>query len=355
MPATFDTVQNEQVGSNLMLPWREFISRTGSTEHGSWSGAASRVSMTIDMNWSNRAQAIAAILGYSYRNDTNNSGNIKGSASYLSRVLPMQHPFWTWLYATDITDQHGVNWTGKATIANTEPVFARGWTQELQGSVSQYGLERYTITFQALPYDVISDSNLSSPQAGDGTGNEYNRYVIQLSKPTTQFFSFPQGAYQFATGNHIGTKFDGPIGIRAMRRTVSWTWMMVPENYFLNSFGFAGNIEPCVGRINNASFAGYPTHTLYLDSVDYEPIMFPVPPQVIGLPAWHPPRGFNIRFNFVYFNPDPVNGDGWNSAPDRGDNPITWRKVVAAAVTGGGAGGGTPYIDTDFTQMFKPV
>lgn len=358
--AADDTVQFSQAGSNLQLPWREFISRTGSTERGSWSGAASRVSMTLDLNWSDRGKAIAGILGYAFINNTGNSGNIKDINSKLSRVLPMQHPYWTWLYATEIVDQHGVNWSTKGTIV-TQAQFPNGWQQGLEGSVSTYGLERYTINFNALPYDVVSDSNLGN--AGDGTGAEYNRYVVQISKPTTQTFAFPGGSFKFANGPNAGAPpFTGPFAIRTMRRTVSWTWMLVPEYYIFNSAGFASNIEPCVGRINNAAFAGYPIHTLYLDSVDYEPIMFPVPPQVLGLPKWHPPRGFNVRFNFVYFNPDPDNvlSDGWNSAPDRSNatstGVIKWYKAVSVAPTGAtGSGGATPYTDANFTTMFNPV
>lgn len=343
------TALNVQAGSKLTIGWREFISKTGSTQTSRWANDASSVQFFIDTSWADRNTARQEVLGYSKRQG--------GTAMH--RVTPMVHPDYYWMYATDLQMQ-GINWTDKE-------------FPNLSGPVSGYDLNRLAITYSVLPYDVLEDYSTKIVGAG---GGEWNRYVIKIDKPTTEFASTDRNNMQFFTDTPVTTKaIAAPIGYRIAYVTLTWKWMYVPENYVADLSGRKINIENALGTVNNAAFppactddsgnavpAGYPAQTLYLDAVDYEPVNLPVDPvNILGYPPGRPPRCWNIIFSFKFINDVPFldpaytyNYRGHNLAPALSRaNPnggFYWYPVTPQVNPGQPL-----YTASDFTKIFQPV
>lgn len=306
-------------GNVLNTPWVEFISNTGSTADGHWSNDNSQQSMVIDINWDDRRAAVGQILGYSVR-----VGNS------LERHIPWRHPYFEWLYATQITSMRGVDWQER---------FATPF-----GAVSRYGLERLSVTFSTLPFDVIEDA----------VGvEEWNRFVIKSSKPTSELAASDRGAFKFAAGPSAGLPFKGAIATSIARTTLAWKWMYVPDNYIFNANGVGVNIEAGLGRINGAAFSGRPAGTLLFETVEYEPVMAPVSPQTLGYQAWQPPRLWNVTFYFKFFDPpfDPAlpNKRGFLIYPDIASPDGYWYEALSDP------GGAPPYKNYNFPDLFKAV
>lgn len=335
-----------QPGSDLTIPWREFISKSGVTSDSQWKTDGSQAQMTIDVYWSDRAQAIQEILGYPYRNG--------GS---LARQLPMRHPDWVWLYAINVTSLRGIDWRGKVADEGNNPL-----TQA--GSYSEYGLARITINFGTLPYDVFAD----------GETDEWDRFVIKTSKPASEMVSMDRGAYAFIDGppGTKGATFKGQMNRRVSRSTVVWQWINVPTDLIFNADLSATNIEAGLGRINDDFFAGSMKGTMLLDSVEFVPVMASVDPRVLGMAPGQTPRMWNVMFYFKVIKPpyDPSSeffdsyeqyGYGHNLAPDITHPEGYWYPIVSAptatvlpnppSITYGPP----PYLQYSFPKLFEAI
>lgn len=336
-----------QQGSDLTIPWREFISRSGVTSDSQWKADGSQAQMTIDVYWSDRAQAVQEILGYPYR--------LGGS---LIRNLPMRHPDWTWLYATNITSLRGVDWRGKKDDEEPDDPVTQA------GPFSEYGYARITINFGALPYDVVDN----------GVGDEWDRFVIKTSKPSAEMVAMDRGAYVFVAGPQgtVGATFKGQINRRIARSTHTWQWLNVPTDYIFDEGLSAPNIEAGLGRINDGFFAGNLIGTMLLDAVEYVPVMAPVSPQVVGLPPGSAPRLWNVMFYFKVFKPliDPDGayldayeqyGYGHNLAPDITHPEGYWYPIVASPTATvvpnppSISNGAPPYTMYSFEKLFEAI
>lgn len=282
------TIFNTQSDSDLTVGWREFISKSGSTQTSHWQNDGSQVVMTIDASWSNRFTIIQEVLGYCYRAGTS-----------LFRKLPMRHPDYHWMYATNI-EMNGVNWQNK--FASTA------------GPVSGYDINRTRITFSVLPFNVLPNNDGNIVGGGfftlpGGTvvtvnGGEYNRYVIKNRRPTTEFATTDRLQMQWVSGAPSTATIPTNVGFKLPLVTLTWKWMWVPDDYINDNYGNSLYIEGALGTVNNNWFAGYGPQTLYLDAVDYEPVNIPVDPQgILGYPAYSPPRVWNVTLHFKYRNP----------------------------------------------------
>lgn len=335
-----------QPGSDLTIPWREYISKTGVTSDSQWKADGSQAQMTVDVLWEQRELAVQNILGYSYR--------IGGS---LARVLPMRHPDTVWLYATNIASMRGVDWRGKVDDEGDEPL-----TQA--GPYSRYGIARITINFGTLPYDVIED----------GVGDEWDRFVIKTSKPASEMVSMDRAQYAFIDGppGTKGATFKGQINRRISRSTVVWQWINVPTDFIFDDSLTAPNIEAGLGRINDDFFSGSMKGTVLLDAVEYVPVMAPVSPLTLGLAAGKAPRLWNVMFYFKVIKPpyDPSAeffdsyeqyGYGHNLAPDITHPEGYWYPIVSAptatvlpnppSITYGPP----PYLQYSFPKLFEAI
>ncbi len=346
--------------SGLTVPWREYISRDGSTYDESWASDSSQVSMTIDIYWTDRAQARREILGYSKRVGT-----------LLSRQLPMRHPFWDWMYATKISSARG--------LAFQDKYIGPG------GPTSSYAFERLTIVFSALPFDVLSDQQISS-KAG-----EWNRFVIKTRRVNTEFAASDRSQFMYSTlagaisGPYDGKSgpfnvytagsaptsqplFKGSVGIKISKVNLQWKWMYVADNFIFNNERSAAKIEPCIGCVNSdtaldsSDGGGYSAGTLLLDSVEFEPVIAPCSPTVMGLAAAGvPPRMWNVLFNLIYFNP-PKDSD-WTTTkyghllvPGNANPNGYWYPAESVGPYNDGAVTGSPiYQSRTFSTMFTAV
>jgi hypothetical protein len=215
--------------------------------------------------------------------------------------------------------------------------------------ISSYGLERLHIQFQALPYNVLDDA--------DTAGNEWLRYVVKLSRPTSELISFNQGSLKFTAGpsfNAGNPDFLGSGGMVVGKTTKAWKWMLVANDYIFDLNDIGQKIEAGVGKCNATEWAGHDPGTLLLESVEYEPVMAPINPADLGLPPNSPPRLWNVIFNFKHFTPDVPPGTaktygnlGWLTAPDVADPNGYWYSFVTEP------GGAFLYRSYEFADLWK--
>ena len=280
-----------QSGDDLTVGWREYISSTGSTQTSHWLNDGSQVVMTIDSSFDNRKVLVEEVLGYS-----------KLAGTSLFRQLPMRPPDYSWMYATSV-EMNGVNWTSKLA--------------SLAGPVSGYEVNRTRITFSVLPFTVLP--NTSGNIVGGGfitlpngivvtiNGGEWNRYVIKGRKPTTEFATTDRLMLKWAAGMPSTNEIKSHVGFKLPTVTLTWKWMWVPDRYVNDAYGNPVNVEDALGKVNDAWFAGYPPQTLYLDSIDYEPVNLPVSPTTagidLGVDPGLPPRVWNVTLNIKYREP----------------------------------------------------
>lgn len=328
--------------------WREYIgAQLGSTERSRWANDGCQVDYVIDIPWDDRKDAIKNVLGYSYRDANSN----------LRRVTPMRHPYWTWLFATSMTQGEGIKWEAKV--------------QADAGPVSRYSLERYTLTFSTLPYRVMSDVDINflQLQLGLTVVPEWERYMIKWGKPTYDVVQLDGRQWVFSTGPTSllpDPSFKGSMPITVPTRTLLWKWMLVPDTYLFNAVseqmsrieGKGTIAQPsALGRVNETAFAGYGPGTLLLEAVDPEPVMAPADPQndLLMPNAFDPPRLWNLSFHIKLSDP-PRNATllpntyiarGWNLAPDMADPNGYWWPVLSKN------GGVPPYRAIEFANLFQ--
>jgi hypothetical protein len=320
MPGPLNEVFNSQPGSDLTIPWREFISVTGSTAVSAWGNDGGSAQMTIDFLFPDRRSFIALVLGFATKGPADGDGY-----PTLQRQLPMRHPDFPWLYASGISDLRGVDWQGKDAGAGAGPY-------------SDYQVCRATVHFTAPPYRIAADGTVP---------NEYNRFVLQRTRPSVEFAASDRDYFQFTSGpsyNANSPSFHGSYGLKVGKISLQYTWFGVPDNYLFNSNGLSPAVDNTLGMVNSSTFDGYTAGTLFFEGVEYEPMMFSVDPVgVLGYSPGYPPRGWNVTYTFIYFAP------GWNTAPDIDRNYYP----IVTSNKNGATGGQPPYQSADFSLLFK--
>lgn len=267
--------------------------------------------------WDEVEEARKVFFGYAYRNGLN-----------LVRVLPQRHPRADWLYATRILEK------------------GEGFTQKEikpQGAIDAYEDCLFTVNYRVPRYRM-------NFQPGD-EGLEYKRFVERKPKPYVDFVQQDGAAWIFDTADgapSAKTLKGSNITLRIGKVAKQWIWRDVPEAWIFepDTDLIATNIEASIGTINSATFAGHAAGTLYLDSVDFDDIEFPLKPIDLQIKnaLIDPPRMWDVTLNFIYFS------HGWQRLPYiQSSNPVQWYRVKRET------GGGFQYDTTDFTDIFAAV
>lgn len=281
---------NAQKGLELLIQqpfpfaWAEYISQAGATSQFQFGADSTQASMTIETYWRDfensalNTSVIPNILGFSRRSDV---------STQLDRTPPVAHPIFTWLYATGISGVTGIKPLGK--VARSD------------GYYTQYQRARMTINFTTLPYEVYNNASASFG------GDESKRWVSKVPRTTEEYISIDSGEFQFAEGaanNPNGISFPLGTGRINVKTDLEWTWFDVPNNYIFDANGVSTNINASLGTVNSASIWGYPAGTLLMLSPEITPVMQPVNPLLLGLPEGSPPRSWNVKLRFKYWNPE---------------------------------------------------
>lgn len=313
---------------NLRVAWAENVA-DGDQSDAAFSTREQRAAMVIQFEEKDYDSLLpGAILGYPRR------GN-----GQLNRVIPLQHPLFTWLFATAITTIKGRGYDGAA--GNT--------------GRTNYPRQFFGVAFTSVPFDVLTDAEVRDT----GQPQEWTRWTDIQGVARTQAISRDPGSFAFDdTGTAGAPTTDVKAGI-AILHTVTGLkvlWYEVPRNYIFSEtkLGHAANFVACAGRLNDAEFLGWPAGTLLCESPDFTPTEAPVPPSLMvpGVLDRSCPRTYTVGINlkaFEHGGPSAVE-PGWNAYPTAGGQFYRIRTKETDP-----ADRRTQYQTASFKTMFDPV
>ncbi len=302
---------------------------------------------TSTITWSIRdfdvLEFVAKVLGYATSGGKNNK---------INRVLPVRHPQFRDLWASHIEI--------RPTVPNRP-----SRRNAPGGQFSSWKQFRAVVTYESPPYAIKEDAAVTA---------EYERYTIPDIESHSEFRQRLTGSFRFpsvAPGVYgTGAKqITGGVAIMLTKTKIGINWMQVPDKGLWTPNGWDGatgatatNIEQCVGKINAASFMGRRRGTMLLESWKPEPQTFAADSLVYGqLNNGLPFRCWNVKLNFVYFDPSPTpnpNTDGGDQAAQAfGHNllpcPINkaWYRVYVDGKND--SIDDWNYQQADFDQIFK--
>lgn len=335
---------NVQPNSGLTIPWREFISRAGSTFDASFGNDGSQVALVIDVYWDDLGQALQQCLGYSSRTV------VPGDWSQLNRFLPMRHPRWPQLFCTRVAKVQGISFQGTAVV------------EQPGTTTSEYFLARLTLQFGRMPYALINDNDMENYLDDDDLPQEFQRFTDRNWVPSAEILAREQQQFSFVEGDANGNQFTGPFGMTIGKARLTRTWYSLPEDAVFNASEFpaglmygrdgTGGIDTAVqalGTVNASTFLGCPAGTLLYEAPEIIPRPLTLPPDLMDLPwqEYSIQLQYDVRFNFVFF--DPPIGTGVTS---RGHNLAPWAKdgrwyPIQTAT------GLTPFKTYEFKNLFR--
>lgn len=265
----------------------------------------------------------------------------------LHREVPWRCPYVPWMWAKSVGNVTGLKFTGKISDGISAPR-------------QQYNRARMTVTFTTLPYRVLTDDQLYGVKYG---GDESQRYVEKPWKTTAEYISIDRGFFRFKEGRpgppngpqNLGRKFPLGTGKISVKSDLDWTWHNVAENYIFNSLGIPRKIIDGLGCVNDRDYLGFRKGTLLALPPEFTPVTQPVPPFVLGLTNDDPPRSWNVRFLFKYWDPPiGVKGTGGVAPTTHGHNTALWvDDALFYAIKS--ETGGFLFQEYDFRKFFQAV
>lgn len=188
-------------------------------------------------------EAIKFIFGFSW---------VDG-AGYLRRSPPITHPWLSGLFATELIECTGLQFTAKV-----------GPPHKWAMPYADYRLCKVSVLFGQPPYEILADGDLV------GLGNDYaayrgeemRRHCFWSPKAYVDQLELPGGMVVFkAPGVTINgldlnnTQIATPRNVfRAEKVRRKLTWMNVPLEFISNNFGFFTKLDKTIGKINSAPF-----------------------------------------------------------------------------------------------------
>jgi hypothetical protein len=246
-------------GEPVAIEYVEYIGNAapGASPSGSLDFEGARITRVIDVPWEQRKQAVVAILGDCWRD---------GAA--IARLGPMQYIDLTYgrLVATRILRVEGRQ---KPTI-----VTGKGQVFKNESNYARYRIARFTVQFEALPYNVAEPGQLvretPKPLGPDSI------YILPEAEPHPEYLTLGPGVMKLVKEetDHPPKTQDVQINLRPGKiignKDVTITHKAVPEDAVTTSdynprLGRPGPADLLIGRINKTDFFGKPPGTmLYL-------------------------------------------------------------------------------------------
>jgi hypothetical protein len=271
---------------------------------------ASAIQRPVGVDWNLREPFLHDMLGYSYLS----------GAGTLHRSLPGEHPelpgFWC---------------TAADTIQTLRPTSA-----EADPDFHVYDGIHYNLTYQPLPYDVLSDDIV------EDLDGELSRFVERKINHTGENLTVGTGSFTWVTAPNEPL-FAPPTKIFPVVE-MEYIWRRVPRVPWVN-------IENCIGKVNSLTFdtqatkwgvpeGGFLAQTVLFMGARAE--LLNHESSIFGS-ASHPAQ-WDIYYKFLYRS----NADnGWN---------YLWRPTANAfqLVTHNGLAGGNRIYETEnFSTLFR--
>jgi hypothetical protein len=313
------------------------------------SGAITQCELTNDGDYTVTPAIPVSATGGAGSGASFNPGYISSVSPQLSRILPVPHPVWPWLYASRITSMKPVKWTGKGyfidiTPGNSGPI-----------PYSQYAYWLITIAFTQPKFAMLNDALLESVYGVPR--QEWQRFVEYVPQPSSEVLSRLQGDFVWAEGT--GTGGQPTAGSPVLTPTAQflskadqiYVWRRVPYKPGLVSAitGRPDNMLTALNGVNAYPFFNNPPGTLLFKSARITPVEDPVTPAAMGtnIFAGQPSLVCDVEICVGFFDPPHANSSyrGFILAPWSDGN---WYKIQSAR--------GTPQQpilpSVDFGQIF---
>jgi len=315
--------------------WKEKIAAFQPGGGDVFSTESSEAILVGEIPWAKRFSFIRAVLGYAQIKTL-----AAGGLNYLSRELPLFHPWYDWMSAHSVSI-HPYRPDGSS--LKNDPL-----DPDLSFPYAGYEYAEATIRFKQQPWVFKTDDEVTR-------ATEYDRYCydpersaqLEILSQTGKQLTFAEGTASDPLGIALASELSIPIS----KEQFHYKWMHVPRDWILSGVtgevGYqAKKITPRLGMLNNAEFLGFRTGTLLLSGVQFERFLWPL--RTVG----DSPYGYNVTFQFTAFDPDKgavSSYYGHNLQPWKGDNKWYY-------ATDDGTTGGTPFLpSTDFTKLFEYV
>ena len=259
--------------------FRELVGEQGvSASIHSWQDDGNQAAMHYNIDWADYTNsAFSQIIGYSKAGSINTAG-----VRVLNRVLPLNHPFFAWMWATRIQQVQPIGPAGMET-AGADPF-------------CEFELARCTIGFQSLPYTVLSDADLLAISTPAGVPDESLRYVEKLTVSQSETIEVQVGAMSYA---EMPAALATPWTVVPARKyqtvdkdVLSWTWHRVAHKYLMTTgTDIPGNLKAARNTVNastnigDGSWNGYPPGTLLFKNYKLAPVDARPPPARSACPS----------------------------------------------------------------------
>ncbi len=313
--------------SGLTFAWSEMVHNESLSELSCGADGVA-LGMVMLIYFDDLQDALQQLLGYSYR----------AGAGDLQRNLPFQHPYFNQLWCTRIDRCQFLQSTGNET-----------WVDPTgSGTISTWTFAKLGLKFTRPNYPLLEDSDIEE--------GEWERFTDRYWKPKIDILSRPDGMFKFEEGTDVptGRGIIGSVGQRLGKAELQRTWYQIPEAGVYNANSFPEHLfllddgTPRLGTVNDAEFLGCATGTLLYMAPDIVPIPLQMPGYLMGIAGESVQLQYNIRFNFIYF--DPPIGPGTTK---RGHNNMPWSKNnLWYPVISQSTPPKPPFASSDFTQLF---
>ncbi len=225
------------------IPIGDFTYRERTDSYTGNLGDNSTATRIFLVDWSMQSLFIDDLLGFATVTTTGG----------LARVLPEEHPDYSYFYATDVS---------------VKPVGRPGTTGVNQ---STYDVAEIAVTYKPLPYAVREDDDIET---------ELDRFVSRTPQVKAEYLTYNNTGMKWVGGALDGQSLQFTPGIIVPGMTQTYTWHTVPA--VLPTFDDANseyriptlaNALPLLGKCNATEFDGQPPGCVVLTQVDGKMVM----------------------------------------------------------------------------------
>lgn len=262
----------------------------------------------------------------------------------LKRTLPLAHPLYTWLFASDLSIE-GLSFKDKV---------VRGAAQFEADPIKYYARYknyRYQITFSPRPYIVVKDASIPKATVNfykkDGTADfktnvpkEWWRFTDYEEMPAAEYITAQQGQFTFdcpgQPGAPGGNTTSGQLKTLIKKSTIKYRWRQVPYSFLTSQNSF---IKAAQGSINQQTFYIWPPGTLLLMAA--QPLSVYTPP-VPDMGQWGNKlvvcnnKLMDLELTFSYFDPGALTGTKVPSTLTNNSHIAAGHNLLPWLMSGGG-------------------
>lgn len=330
--------------------WKEALTNGGFKQGGPdvFSNDNCEAVLVGFIDWDLRYSFLKAVLGYSYLDNLS-----------LVRNTPLQHPWFSWLYASSASIE-SVQVTAddlKRDAPDPDKAF----------DYAGYNKAKVSIHFTPLPYVVKEDDEINTYNSGNA---EWERYFWDSDcEGSLQVISQAGRRLYFAEGDVAspfypkGIPFPTDLGVYAYQTNRKFMWEDVALEYVCGVDGDSftlPKIDAAVGCVNETDFLGFKAGTLLMNP--YRIIRKQWPLLTTDTSIFK----LSIEFNMVYFNPasgvSPQTYYGHNLQPWGGNTDLVGGRAPSSTAgigkwyysTNDGTTGGSPLLPSyEFRNCFE--